>query len=121
MIVACFASGIIIFGIFGAANPGGLITIAVLYGFFSGAFVSLLSPALIAFANNQSEIGLRIGMGFLITGFAALVGTPIDGALLDKYGFFAPIIWSGVTVLSGTCLLVLSSYKLRQRKRTWKV
>ena len=121
MIVACFCAGIVCFSIFGAGTPGGLITIAILYGAFSGAYVSLLSPALIAFATNHTEIGLRVGMGFLVVSIPSLVGTPIIGALLEKYGFYAPTIWSGVMILSGCCLLAYANYRLRQRKGTWKV
>ena len=121
MIIASTAAGVIAFAIFGAGTPGGLITISILYGFFSGAYVSLLSPALIAFATNHTEIGLRVGMGFLVASIPALVGTPIIGALLDAYGFYAPTVWSGVMILSGCALLVLSNWKLRARKGTWKV
>ena len=121
MTIACFAAGVIAFAVFGAGTPGGLITVSILYGFFSGAYVSLLSPALIAFATSHTEIGLRVGMGFLVISIPALVGTPIIGALLDAYGFYAPTIWSGVMILSGCCLLVFADYKLRQRKGTWKV
>ena len=121
MIVGSAAAGVIIFGIFGAGTPGGLIAISILYGFFSGAYVSLLSPALISFAQNHSEIGLRLGLGFLCASLSALTGTPIIGALLDKYGFFAPIVWSGVTVLSGCALLTWADLLQRKRKGTWKV
>ena len=121
MTLGCLCAGIVAFALFGAGSPGGLITIAILYGFFSGAYVSLLSPALIAFADNHAEIGLRVGMGFFVVSFAALAGTPITGALLDRYGFYAPIVWSGVMILSGCCLFVLSNMKLRQKRGTWKV
>lgn len=121
MIAMCFGAGIIVFAVFGAGTPGGLIVVAIMYGFFSGAYVSLLSPALIATAKGFSEIGIRMGLGFLITSFAALTGTPITGALLDSYGFYAPIVWSGVTVLAGAVLFALARYYQAQAKGTWKV
>nr|XP_031858122.1 uncharacterized protein CI109_006463 [Kwoniella shandongensis]KAA5525194.1 hypothetical protein CI109_006463 [Kwoniella shandongensis] len=114
-------TGVTIFAIFGAGSPGGLIVVTILYGFFQGAFVSLFSPALISFSKSIHEIGLRIGMGMLIMSFAALTGTPITGALLDRYGFYAPTIWSGVmTVAGGGCFGVAAMLE-RRRKRSWKV
>ncbi|ORX40509.1 major facilitator superfamily domain-containing protein [Kockovaella imperatae] len=121
MTAGCFASGIIAYSIFGAGTPGGLIAVAILYGFFSGAYVSLISPALIAFANNHTEIGLRVGFGFMAVSLAALSGTPITGALLDRYGFYAPIIWSGTTITAGGVLFCYSNLRFRQKKGTWKV
>ncbi|EIW68513.1 hypothetical protein TREMEDRAFT_32024 [Tremella mesenterica DSM 1558] len=114
-------SGIIIWAMFGAGTNGGLIVVTILYGFFSGAYVSMMSPALISLAHNFGEIGMRMGMGMLVMSFAALSGTPITGALLDRYGFYAPIIWSGVCVLVGSALTAASIYFQIRVKGTWKV
>ena len=117
----CFGAGVIVFSLFGAKTAGGIIAVAILYGFFSGAFVSLLSPALISLSSNFSEIGLRLGLGFLIVSVAALTGSPITGALLDKFGFYAPVIWSGVCVLSGAVFIGIAMIIQGRIKRTWKV
>ncbi len=119
--VMCAGAGVISFSIFGATSPGGLIVVAILYGFFSGAYVSLLSPALISLSQNHNEIGIRLGMGFLVTSFAALTGTPITGALLDRYGFYAPIVWSGLCILTGAVLFAVATMLQRREKGTWKV
>jgi len=117
----CTGAGIITFAMFGASTPGGLIVVAILFGFFSGAYVSLLSPALISLATHPSEIGLRLGMGFLATSFAALSGTPINGALLTRYGFVAPIVFSGVSILIGSVLFAIATLLQRRIKGTWRV
>ncbi|KAK8845614.1 hypothetical protein IAR55_006330 [Kwoniella newhampshirensis] len=114
-------AGIMSFAFFGATNAAGLIIVGILYGFFSGAFISLMAPALISFARDFHEIGLRTGMGLLVMSFAVLTGTPITGALLDKYGFYAPITWSGVTILSGCVCFAISTVLRRREKSTWKV
>ncbi|KAL3480633.1 major facilitator superfamily domain-containing protein [Aspergillus californicus] len=59
------------------------ITFATLYGFTSGAAVSL-APALVAQISDIREIGVRSGTYFAIAAFAALTGTPIAGALLPE-------------------------------------
>ena len=119
--VMSFGAGAIVFALFGANTPGGLIVVAIFYGFFSGAFVSLISPAIIALADDLSEIGIRLGMGFLVVSLAALTGSPITGALLDSHGFYAPVVWSGVCVLSGSALVGGSTFFQSRVKGTWKV
>lgn len=117
----CFGAGVIVFALFGVSSPGGIVAVAIFYGFFSGAFVSLLSPALISLSDNFSEIGIRLGMGFLVLSLAALTGSPITGALLDKYGFYAPTIWSGVCVLSGSVIIGTAVVLQSRVKGTWRV
>lgn len=119
--IMCYCAGILCFCVFGATSPGGLIAVAILFGFFSGGYVSLIGPVLISLAKNPSEIGMRIGFGFLVSSFAALTGTPITGALLDRFGFYAPIIWSGVFVLVGSVFFTLAGLRQRKAKGTWRI
>jgi len=60
-----------------------IIIFAVLYGFSSGAFVSM-APSLIAQISPIREIGVRSGTLFLCVAFAGLTGNPIGGALVGK-------------------------------------
>jgi MCP family monocarboxylic acid transporter-like MFS transporter 10 len=102
------------------------VTFAILYGFFSGGYVSLISPVFVSMANNVSEIGrvalvsppllhpdlnpppiprdrIRMGMAFVCVGLAALAGSPIAGALLVRTpNFVAPIIFSGTSSSSSS-------------------
>ncbi|WWC89326.1 uncharacterized protein L201_004247 [Kwoniella dendrophila CBS 6074] len=122
MITICsFFTGAMVFTIFGASSVGGLIVVAILYGFFSGAYVSLMVPSLMAFAKNFNEIGSRSGYGMMIFSLAALTGTPIQGALLDKYGFYAPTVFTGICILVGAAFMLLSTRLQSKRKGTWKV
>ncbi|KAL7423460.1 hypothetical protein Q5752_001040 [Cryptotrichosporon argae] len=117
----CLCAGAMCFAVLGAGTPGGLVVVAILFGFFSGAYVSLMSPSLIAFARGFHEIGIRIGLAMLCASLFALSGTPICGALLDRYGFVAPTVFSGVTVLAGSALLATATLLQRRAKGTWKV
>ena len=56
---------------------------AILYGFFSGSFVSLPPSTLVALSPDLSKVGTRIGMSFGFSGIGALVGSPVGGALLN--------------------------------------
>jgi hypothetical protein len=75
MITMCTGAGILSFSVFGAGTAAGSIIVSLLYGFFSGGYVSLIGPALISMATHPSEIGIRMGMGM---SFVTLYGTGAD-------------------------------------------
>ena len=93
-----FSTGVLLFGWLGVSSRAGLIMHALLYGFFSGAFISLLPSVLMVcppramrlcltcwysarqtLAFNVGEIGVRVGFAFFAIAFGALTGTPISG------------------------------------------
>jgi len=84
-----------------------IITFAGFYGFFSGAFVSL-GPAVIGQISEIREIGVRTGTVYALVSIAALMGSPIAGALVSrKHGQFQYLqIFCGVTMVVGTALFV---------------
>ncbi|GBE89931.1 MFS general substrate transporter [Sparassis latifolia] len=93
----------------------GLIAYAAIYGFFSGAVISLTTPC-IAQISRIEQIGTRIGMAYSILSFPSLVGAPIAGALLTRaHGdFHTMIIWTGVTLLAGSALLLVQKLILNR-------
>jgi predicted MFS family arabinose efflux permease len=86
-----------------------IILFAALFGFSSGAFVSL-APSLVAQISDIREIGVRNGSLFAAISVAALTGSPIGGALVtaDNGGFTYLQIFCGVTMAAG-CALFLAS------------
>ena len=84
-----------------------IIVFAALYGFTSGAFVSV-TPAIIAQISDIKEIGTRTGSLFAVVSVAALVGNPIGGALLGEGGYTAVQIYTGVVIIAGAALFVVS-------------
>lgn len=79
-----------------------IIVFAGVYGFFSGAIVSLMSACSAQVPKNPRDIGTYMGMGMFVTAFAVLIGPPINGALVDHYhGFEQVSIFSGVVCLIG--------------------
>jgi MCP family monocarboxylic acid transporter-like MFS transporter 10 len=57
-----------------------IILIAILYGIFSGAFISLLTVPLLSLG-KPNEVGERSGLLFTIIAFGAMCGPPISGAI----------------------------------------
>ncbi|KAK1058412.1 hypothetical protein LTR33_013399 [Friedmanniomyces endolithicus] len=95
-----------------------IIVFAALYGFGSGAFVSL-TPSLIAQISDVRQIGVRSGTLFAIISIASLVGNPIGGALLTKWnGEYTGLqVFAGVLTFAGSVVLSLA----RVRLAGWKV
>ena len=76
-------------------NTAGLIVWAILYGFFTGCFVSMPPPIIVSLSPNLDTIGARMGMVFSIGGLGILIGNPVAGAVLGSP--------SGYLALQGFC------------------
>jgi MFS family permease len=89
-----------------ARNNVGIIVFGAFYGFFSGAFVSMI-PACIAQISDIRQIGVRTGTIYAITSAAALCGNPVAGALVGSGGNFLHLqIFCGVTIVAGSVAFV---------------
>jgi MFS family permease len=92
-----------------ATGNAPILVFSILYGFSSGAFVSL-GPSLIAQISPIREIGVRSGTFFLAVAIAGLCGNPIGGALVgqDNGNFLYLQVFCGVTMIVGTLLFLAS-------------
>jgi MFS family permease len=117
-IIVSYMSGILILALWlPASNDAALLAFAVLFGFCSGAYVTLLAP-LIKQISPLSEIGFRTGLTFLASSVSGLTTSPINGALLEASGGFRNVmIFSGVMAVFGTTLVVA----VRVEKTGWKL
>ncbi|KAJ1017864.1 hypothetical protein NDA16_005180 [Ustilago loliicola] len=100
-------SGILIFIFPLCTNLGGLITFAVLYGFTSGCYVSLI-PTCSSQLGSTSTVGTRNGMMFFLMSFGGLFGLPIAGAILGDLtnpNWWGTAAYCGVMVVIGTACI----------------
>ncbi|KAL2834068.1 major facilitator superfamily domain-containing protein [Aspergillus pseudoustus] len=67
----------------GVHTVPGIIILSILYGIFSGGFVSLPPVVMASLTKDMRELGTRMGMVFAITSVGLLIGTPIGGAILS--------------------------------------
>ncbi|KAH6666525.1 major facilitator superfamily domain-containing protein [Plectosphaerella plurivora] len=113
-IVVCYLSGIWILAILiPTTSSAALIAFAVLYGFTSGAYVSLIGPLVMA-VSPMAEIGFRTGIIFFINSIAGLTTNPINGAILETSSG-----WLGIKIFAGVFCLVGTTFVLAARiKRT---
>lgn len=102
-------SSALVVSLLGVHTSAAVLIFALLFGFVSGAMLSL-SPAIFArFAPDASQIGFRMGLGFFVAGFGGLTGNPINGTLLGpELTWYKPIAFSSVSLLAGSVLLCLA-------------
>lgn len=117
LFISGLCTGILLLCWIAVKSNAAIIVFAALYGFFSGAIVSLLSPCLAQLAPHPSLIGAYLGMALLVVGLAGLTGTPICGALIDRYGWTAAKVFSGIVVFVGTGFVLVTHLSFRRRAR----
>ena len=107
LIPCSLMTGILAFIWIGIKNLGGTIVFALLYGFFSGGFVSMPPVAIVTLTQDMSKLGTRMGQCFVLSAFGLLLGTPVSGAILKSTGNWLGVqLFSGVTIfLTGVLLL----------------
>ena len=104
VLLSCaLASAVLLLGWFGIRNLAGLIAFALLYGMSSGGIVSVTPSVIMSLTPDLGRVGARMGMGFLCTGTATLIGPPIAGAILSGYDDAA---WKGTIGYASGGLLV---------------
>lgn len=108
----CFfgsSTGVLLLCWIAVKSNAAIIIFAALYGFFSGAIVSLMSPCIAHLSPTPSCIGTYLGMGMAVISVAGLTGTPITGALIDHYNSYTQAaIFSGVSTLAGAALVFVT-------------
>ena len=109
LLPAATTTGILVLCWLRIHNGAGLILFSILYGFFSGAFVSLPAVALTSLTPDLERLGTRMGMCSVICAVGSLCGTPVSGAILSAMGgkYWGVQLFSGVVIfLTGLLLLV---------------
>ncbi|KAL4881342.1 major facilitator superfamily domain-containing protein [Aspergillus karnatakaensis] len=101
LIPASAITAILSFVWIGVHTVPGIIVLSVLYGVFSGGFVSLPPVVMASLTKDMRELGTRMGMVFAITSIGLLIGTPIGGAILNSSNEYL-----GVQLFTGCCITV---------------
>lgn len=116
-----------------STNVASVMSFAVLYGFFSGSFISVITPC-VAQISDMKEIGTNIGLLYSLISFPyvhtpptsqtvfhplhrALVGGPVAGALLSHHeGLYTNVAaFSGATTLLGSLFILASRLTIDSR------
>ncbi|PYH44576.1 putative MFS monocarboxylate transporter, partial [Aspergillus saccharolyticus JOP 1030-1] len=105
--VATFLSGLIALCWTKVTSVAGLVVSSAAYGFSSGAILSLQQACALQLATPQN-MGLAVGVVMAAASLSAMAGVLISGELAEKYGYLALSIYSGVSLLVGSLLLLVA-------------
>jgi len=109
MVLTTYLSSILVLALWLPSRSNApAIVFSALYGFGSGAFVSL-APALVAQISDVRQVGVRNGTFFAVIAVAALTGNPIGGALVPDvvHGSFTRLqVFCGVVMIAGATAFV---------------
>lgn len=102
-------TGMMIFCLDSVSSNAGFIIYAVFIGFSSGTIISGGSAALSVLPDDTRNVGTYMGMGMAIAGLGGLIGPPVNGAMVHRYGgYFEVSMLSGAMCVFGG-FVVLSS------------
>ncbi|KAI1476625.1 MFS general substrate transporter [Daldinia eschscholtzii] len=95
-------TSIVIFCWNAVETTAALVVYSIAIGFSTGTVISGSSVAFTEVPKDPRDMGSYMGMGMSLSSIAALIGPPINGVLVDKYGGYLEVsIFSGVMVMVG--------------------
>jgi MFS family permease len=91
-----------------AHDMSGLWTFATVYGLFAAGIQSLFPATLSTLTTDLKKTGVRMGMVLSIVAVAALIGSPIAGALVSTDGgeYLYAQMFMGSAIIAGTVVLI---------------
>ncbi|KAL2206809.1 MFS general substrate transporter [Sarocladium strictum] len=115
LIAAGTTTGIITFCWPKAESNAAIIVIAIFIGFSSGAIASCAGVAFSLCPEDPRNIGTYMGVGMAVAAGSALLGPPVSGVLLDKYGGFHEVSWfAGAMTLFGALITAAAKSQSKQ-------
>ncbi|KAK5686794.1 hypothetical protein LTR17_026841 [Elasticomyces elasticus] len=112
-IIPCAAiSSIVGFCWIDVHDRAGTVAFCVIYGFFSGSFVSLTAVLWASICPDVSRMGTRTGMMTVPVAGGLLLGNPIAGQLIRGGSFVGLQVFCAATVMAAACLLVAARWSI---------
>jgi MFS family permease len=92
-----------------------LVGISIAYGFLSGGVIIIPGPTITDLAPSDNQIGVRLGLAYLVAAFGGLVGNPISGAVKgtgkDAVQNFSGVWWCAAGIMGlGVVALVATRW-----------
>ncbi|KAE9363169.1 monocarboxylate permease-like protein, partial [Stipitochalara longipes BDJ] len=82
------ATGTVVFCMNSATTNAALIAYSVVFGFVSGTIISGAAASFSLCPKDPRDFGTYMGMGMSICAVGLLIGPPINGAFVNRYGGF---------------------------------
>ncbi|KFX97535.1 hypothetical protein O988_04815 [Pseudogymnoascus sp. VKM F-3808] len=111
--LAGLASGITSLCWTAAKSIPGLVVWCLVYGFTSGAILSLQASCAGSLATRETQ---GTALGFLMGALAltSLFGTPISGVLVGSYGYLSLSLFAGASLVVGSILIFWARLRLNK-------
>lgn len=119
MIICTVTAAVLAYVAVIVSDLGGFVVFAILYGFMSGAVVSLPSAVVASLAPKMESVGTWMGMSFCFAAAGILVGNPIAGTIIHIQSdqFSGGLVFSAsLTMTSGVLFILAQGWKV-DRKR----
>ncbi|KAI0401425.1 MFS transporter, MCP family, solute carrier family 16, member 10 [Xylaria palmicola] len=118
-VFSCIISSVLCFTWIASDSLPAFIAFCVLYGYFSGALISLPPSIFPVLCPDPGTLGSRMGLSWTSSAVSFLVGAPVGGALIDiqTAKFIGLQIWSGATLLVGALFLVALWIMLARKQK----
>ncbi|KAL4919108.1 major facilitator superfamily domain-containing protein [Aspergillus aurantiobrunneus] len=119
-----FATGLIAFCWAGVQNLSGVYGFAAFYGLAAAGIQSLFPATLSTLTTDLKKMGARMGMVMSVVGVAALIGSPIAGALVQRGDgdYLYSQMFMGSVIIVGTLNLVAARVaKLGGDRSTYRI
>jgi MFS family permease len=119
MIVTCTIAGILAFVAIVIDNLGGVVVFAILYGFVSGALVSLPNAVVATLTPNMAMIGTWMGMSFCFAATGILIGNPIAGTIINvpENRFTGGFVFSGSLILAAAASFAAAKWSREAKNK----
>jgi len=117
---SCICSGALIFSMaaIGNGNVTSIVVIGILYGYAAGIYIGLEGPLVASLTPDISTLGARFGLVYTFSGIGALIGPPIQGALLSSdFIWWKPAIFSGIIALVAAGCFGAILFLVKETKR----
>lgn len=110
IVICTICSAVFAYGWIGIHGLGGTVGFAIVYGFTSGAVVSIQASVVASLAPDVRSIGTWLGMTLFVAGLGILIGSPIAGVLFDSAtgSFSDAFIFSGSFTCAGGILFFMT-------------
>jgi MFS family permease len=98
-----------------AQRLSGLVAISIVYGFLSGGVIIIPGPTITDLSPDNTEMGVRLGLAYLVAAFGGLLGNPLSGAIKghskDAVSNFSGVWFCGAAIMAvGFIALVVTRW-----------
>ncbi|KAJ7823790.1 MFS general substrate transporter [Mycena olivaceomarginata] len=117
-----FCCGVLVWAMLGIHNGASLVVISILYGAFSGTWISLGFACIASLARSPEEVGARSGIALAVMSLGVLASAPIQGALLgSNFTWIKAVAFSTTLMFTGAACSATARTLLAQRKSSRRV